>query len=209
MKKLFLTTFVATFGLLFSNSEGALNFSGLGETVTPVIADLNTGIGGANPGFLSSASDGDLAFADGTGSNGPNPSSAFTDLTINNTSADVLGRWAVSLNFQDLDNSFPPSGSVFNPVSLVVSFGGSTQTFNSTNGAFDFRLANGLTGGGSDTLRLAFSSTGPSAPLDFAATVTGIQVTSVVPEPSSAFLLTGILGLFGTFFRKRRRLGLS
>ena len=57
--------------------------------------------------------------------------------------------------------------------------------------------------GDSGTLRLRFTGVGATTSTA-TATVKGMSLTAVIPEPSSALLLTGVLGLFSGFFRKRR-----
>jgi hypothetical protein len=64
-------------------------------------------------------------------------------------------------------------------------------------------VRNGETG----TLRFEFSSysTAPSGG-NGTVTLSNVLITAVVPEPSSSLLLSGVLGLFGATFRRRRQL---
>src|SRR5690606_5509499 len=62
-------------------------------------------------------------------------------------------------------------------------------------------IARGETG----TLRFLFSASG-GAGVTRTMTLSGLSITAIVPEPSSALLLTGVLGLFGSTFRRRRSL---
>lgn len=67
-------------------------------------------------------------------------------------------------------------------------------------------LLNGETG----TLRFEFTSAS-TADVGGSGSVSlsNLVITAVVPEPSSALLLTGVLGLFGGTFRRRRKITVS
>lgn len=193
------------FSLLPGVSRGALNFTAIGDTVIPIQGDLNAGVTIVTPPVtLNSGADGSLTFADGFGAVGPNPSSAFSDVTIQNNSLAGIGTWKIAFNWTDFSNSVPFT----HPVNLAISMGSSSATVSGADGFRTVTLVNSIGPSLSDTLRFSFSSSGSSALLDFAASLTGITVTAMVPEPSSALFLTGILGAFGGFFRRRRSLPL-
>jgi len=193
--------FAAALACSAGTCRAALNFTDIDDSVTPTQSDLNAGIGGSDPGALNSSGDGNLSFGN---TNAPNPSSAFTDVTLNNSSPEDIGTWRIDLMNQDQSNSFP---GAFEPVILTVSSGSQSFQISGSDGNFGFNLINPIASGGSDTLRFAFSSSSPNpGTINFASSVTGISVTALVPEPSSALLLTGVLGLFGGTFRRRRRM---
>ena len=64
--------------------------------------------------------------------------------------------------------------------------------------------------GDTGTLRFEFLSVNSGTNASTATVIlSNISITAVVPEPSSALLLTGVLGLFGGTFRRRRKITVS
>lgn len=193
-----LNLFVVLLLSLTTLSQGALTFTGIGDIVIPTQVDLNAGIGGIDAASLASTNDGAISFA---AAPSPNPSSAFTNLTITNDSAHSIGTWLVTLTTSDPNNAFP----VFSDVIMTVSTGASSFQVPAPDGTYSFSLVNTIAPSASDTLSLSFSSSSPvPGPISFAFSTTAMSITAVVPEPSSALLLSGVLGLFGAGFRRRR-----
>jgi len=193
--------------LLPGASFGALSFTDFGTALTPIQADLNAGVGGVNPAGvqLGSSSNGSIAF-----SNGANPvfapASGFVDITLNNNSGVDISTWRISFLSTDLGISFP---GLFTTSTTSATLGGSSFSrspvqVGPTPGTWN--LVHTIAAGDSDTIRFDFSSPGGGNGL-FGVTMTNLSVTALVPEPSSALLLTGMLGLFGSTFRRRRQIG--
>lgn len=94
-------------------------------------------------------------------------------------------------------------GSVNTGVGQVLSF--QSEDLYAQSGRAPL-LLNGETG----TLRFEFFSVNSGANTSTATVnLSNISITAVVPEPSSALLLTGVLGLFGGTFRRRRKITVS
>lgn len=63
-----------------------------------------------------------------------------------------------------------------------------------------------LTNGSTGTLRFVFAAGGFAVGATGTQTLSAMSITAVVPEPSSALLLSGIVGCFAGFRRRRRAL---
>ena len=160
-----------------------------------------------------------------TGVNGASNSQSYVDLQVINN--DSLG---LAINGFDIDYDLVSSGFAFvsviwNPVGGTLGTGavpaddvtvtpgplttGPGQSFH-FQGEDVYALSDAATGSplvpfgpAPGTIRFLFSSFSGAAA---SATLSNISITAIVPEPSSALLLSGVLGLFGTCFRRRRKL---
>lgn len=152
---------------------------------------------------------------------GPPPSASerYADITITNSNASgtlTLNELRIAYTFtqQNMGSSFgginvywmgPTMGTYQNMGALstssgVFSFQGE-DLYTLTGGANGAPL---LGSNESGILRFVFVQVGVAS--NASQTLQISSITAVVPEPSSTLLLTSALGLFGGFFRRRRRL---
>ena len=117
--------------------------------------------------------------------------------------ADILGQNGLA-GFTKLPTVAGPPGAPssdgtdINNGSNTIRFSG--EQIYAAGGSAPPLLANNQSG----VLRFVFQAAGaPGA--SYTQTIGGISIMAVVPEPSSALLLTSVLGLFGSTFRRRRK----
>ena len=168
-----------------------------------------TGPGGGIQGLVREAN-GDLTFAANAAVGGV--TEWYADIQIENVSTPGINGWVTDINeihiWYEIVNTIPvPRTDItatYKGVTRLVGSGGQV-TFKDLHleGVADPLLS---VGDAPETVRFTFSGYGPQLGFDSAIQLNNISFTAVVPEPSSALLLTSILGLFGTCFRKRRRL---
>lgn len=191
---------------------------------------------GTSPGVTQSISfdsAGDITYTS-TNPNSFDIGTSFVDIDLTN-STDPLGAATYGIDainefviYYDLEASF--TGGIAG-VNAYWFFPGSDTSVDSTDGFLLGLVATGvgrslsfqsedlyaqsgraplLLNGETGTLRFEFSSaatspTGGSGSVN----LSNIVITAIVPEPSSALLLTGVLGLFGSTFRRRRKLAVA
>jgi len=167
-----------------------------------------------------------------TGIGDPNPSRSISygDLVVNNVGTKgQINEFAVYYTYQEVSN-----GATFSPELLwspfiASDFGTQSEfddsfvdlgTFGTGTGqTFSFQGEDAFRESGNDpdyapalvplgdsgTLRFQLTGIGDTSS-QASASLTGLTITAVIPEPSSALLLTGLFGFVGTWFRRRRKL---
>jgi hypothetical protein len=183
-----------------------------GDWVGLGVLDSFGGFNSAGSTFASDAN-GNLSFsADFTASGSV---TYFADIVLTNATSpnpygiDGINEVHVFYNFT--------RNSLFNNIGLAFQYPSSPSFIESpasfsagTNQSVSFQgedLVGGplIPNGQSGTLRFLFTAVANSAATR-TMELSALSITAVVPEPSSALLLTGVLGLFGSTFRRRRSL---
>lgn len=214
--RLFFASVILLVGLPLA-SEGALSFdltevhdaTGYSTRIIDEAGDWDVINGGGGATTLTSDAFGNLTFShDGVG---PSNASLTAEITlINDSPTDPGTAWHI--NAWDIYHDLTTSGP--GVAILRVTYKGVTRTFGDGSGVLnqgftDLHLLGNtdtlLLAGDSDVMQFTFIGLGGGFGAS-SITLSGLSFTAIVPEPSSALILSGIVGCFVGFRRRRREL---